>query len=106
MHGYQFLLQPRTCSLRFDDVERALRDQSEELTLMEQHHHSNRQQHKRSFWVEQENQWGLLADDFDEETADMDSVQWAVIPPGAMMAQEHVEQEDQNDVWYNDGLYD
>ena len=93
-------------SLRFDDVERALRDQSEELTMMEQHHHSNRHHQKRSFWVEQENQWGLLADDFDEETADMDSVQWAVMPPGAMMAQEHGEAEDQSDVWYNDGLYD
>lgn len=44
---------------------------------------------RRSFWVEQDNQWGLLADDFDDKNADMGAVQW-----DALMAQVDDQQDD------------
>lgn len=52
-------------SLRFDDIERALRDQEEELLAAERRPHERRfgkggGPPKRTFWVEEDKQWGLL----------------------------------------------
>lgn len=46
-------------SLSFRDIEMALRDQEEELLQADANrHHSGK---RRTFWVEEEGQWGLLA---------------------------------------------
>ena len=45
-------------SLKFRDLELALRDQEEELLQADQHRHSVK---RRTFWVEEEGSWGLLS---------------------------------------------
>ena len=68
-------------SIRFDDVERALRDQSDELLMAEHQHSNGRGPHRRTYWVEQNDQWGLLAEDLDEEQINMEQVHWLDQPP-------------------------
>lgn len=48
--------------LDLDSMERAMRDQEEELLLSESHRHQHLPRPKRTFWVEQDSQWGLLND--------------------------------------------
>ena len=44
-------------------MERAMRDQEEELLLAESHRsHGNVPRPRRSFWVEQDTHWGLTVD--------------------------------------------
>ena len=52
-------------SLRFSDLEIALRDQEEELLAAD---HGRGQQHgkKRSFWVEEDGNWGMVGTNMDE----------------------------------------
>ena len=57
-------------SLKFQDIETALRDQEEEELLQADQHRGGHQGKRRTFWVEEEGQWGLLAsngDDVDEQ---------------------------------------
>lgn len=56
-------------------MERAMRDQEEELLLAEAQRNRGLDRPKRSFWIEQENNWGLLADDVQDELEDT-SVFW------------------------------
>ena len=64
-------------SLRFDAIERALRDQEEELLAAERHHdrkvHGKGGGPKRTFWVEENKEWGLL--DFEPDRDDV-PVHW------------------------------
>ena len=59
-------------SLKFQDIELALRDQEEELLQADSARGGGHGQHhkRRSYWVEEEGTWGLLAavpDDMDEQ---------------------------------------
>ena len=56
-------------------MERAMRDQEEELLLAEAQRNRGLDRPKRSFWIEQENNWGLLADEVQDELEDT-SVFW------------------------------
>lgn len=96
-------------SIRFEDVERALRDQSDELLMAEHQHQSGRGPNRRTYWIEQNDQWGLLAEDLDEEQINMEQVHWLDQPPGAYLATGDEAEDDfayQVENWYNDGLYD
>ena len=53
-------------SLSFRDIEMALRDQEEELLQADQQRHPHGK--KRTFWVEEQGQWGLVS--FPEENLD------------------------------------
>eukprot|EP00435_Cladocopium_sp_Y103_P065930 s567_g28.t1 len=55
-------------SLNFRDIEMALRDQEEELLQADQQRHQPR---KRTFWVEEQGQWGLLTMPEDNHTTDI-----------------------------------
>ena len=61
--------------LDLDSMERAMRDQEEELLLSESHRHQNLPRPKRTFWVEQDSQWGLLNDQ-DVDDVDDTRVCW------------------------------
>ena len=98
-------------SIRFEDVERALRDQSDELLMAEHQHNNGRGPHRsrRTYWIEQNDQWGPLAEDLDEEQINMDQVHWLDQPPAAYLANGDEAEDDfayQVENWYNDGLYD
>ncbi|CAJ1388116.1 unnamed protein product [Effrenium voratum] len=56
-------------SLMIEDVERALRDQEEELLFMESKGQQERNYHrpKRTYWVEESQEWGLLDYELEEE---------------------------------------
>ena len=56
-------------------MERAMRDQEEELLLAEHQRHRGLDRPRRSFWVEQDSQWGLLSDEL-EEDLDEHGVLW------------------------------
>lgn len=63
--------------LDLDTVKRAMRDQEEELLLAEQHRardHGNRR--PRSFWVEQDHQWGLVNSQEDFEEVEENMIMW------------------------------
>ena len=62
-------------SLKFSDVERAMRQQEDELMAQERQRQTSRPQ--RSYWVEREGPWGLFMQDFDEhELPTDDQVHW------------------------------
>ena len=68
-------------SLRFSDVEKAMRQQEDELMNQERQKHSQRSQ--RSYWVEREGDWGIFLADVDEDLMPGDEqIQW--VDPGAM----------------------
>ena len=61
--------------LEFDLVEKALRDQEEDLLASERQRDPRAQRQRRSYWVEDQGEWGLLAEDFfDEATETGDNV--------------------------------
>ncbi|CAJ1424831.1 unnamed protein product, partial [Effrenium voratum] len=63
-------------SLMIEDVERALRDQEEELLFMESKGQQERNYHrpKRTYWVEESQEWGLL--DYEPEEEVEPTVHW------------------------------
>ena len=68
-------------SLRFSDVEKAMRQQEDELMNQERQKHSQKSQ--RSYWVEREGDWGIFLADVDEDLMPGDEqIQW--VDPGAM----------------------
>ena len=63
-------------SLDLDTMERAMRDQEEELLLAESaRSHHQLPKPRRSFWVEQDSHWGLV-NDFDPEEVEDSSIMW------------------------------
>ena len=54
--------------LEFDLVEKALRDQEEDLLASERQRDPRVPRHRRSYWVEDQGEWGLLADDFFDDS--------------------------------------
>eukprot|EP00913_Durusdinium_trenchii_P000777 g725.t1 len=69
-------------SLKFSDIELALRDQEEELLqadLQRGHPHGRR----RTYWVEEDGQWGLLASPVEDGYEDTNEIHWvgAKLPP-------------------------
>lgn len=63
-------------SLDLDTMERAMRDQEEELLLAESaRSHHQLPKPRRSFWVEQDSSWGLV-NDFDPEEVEDSAIMW------------------------------
>ena len=63
-------------SLDLDTMERAMRDQEEELLLAESaRSHHQLPKPRRSFWVEQDSSWGLV-NDFDPEEVEDSTIMW------------------------------
>ena len=68
--------------LDLDTIERAMRDQEEELLLSEHHRRGDVPRPRRSFWVEESGHWGLLSEP-DLEECDEQSIMWvgSKLPP-------------------------
>ena len=98
-------------SLKFQDIELALRDQEEELLQADSSRGGGHGQHhkRRSYWVEEEGSWGLLAaapDDMDEQV----EIHWVgsqlpaeVYDPGGTA--ENYEDEEIFWTWETDGYH-
>ena len=69
-------------SLRYRDIETALRDQEEEL-LHGDHQRQQAHRHRRTFWVEEQGAWGLLALPDDQQEEAVQDVHWVgdTLPP-------------------------
>ena len=67
-------------SLSFRDIELALRDQEEELLQADAHRHQGK---RRTFWVEEEGNWGLLAVPDEGQDDVLQEVHWvgSQLPP-------------------------
>lgn len=81
--------------LRFEDIERALRDQQEELLIAEGQAGKLGGQ-RRAYWVEDGDHWGLLSENaVDDEALTTDDVLWTQAPPFAstQAADVHFEEE-------------
>lgn len=93
-------------SLKFEVVEKALRDQQEELLTAEYQQGRHTHQNKRSYWVETGDQWGLVLDNVIEDDAvNEDQVHWVngnpFIQQNTAYAAENV---DEDETWF-DGTY-
>ncbi|CAK9113409.1 unnamed protein product, partial [Durusdinium trenchii] len=92
--------------LDLDTVERAMRDQEEELLLAEQHRsrdHGSRRQ--RSFWVEQDHQWGLVNPSEDLDDVDESMIMWVGdrLPPELQPSWDETPSETAWTTWTPDG---
>ena len=89
-------------SLRFDDVERALRDQQEELLMSEAQAHKHAGP-RRMYWVEDGDNWGLIADSaIDEDALATEEIHWTAAPPPMQSAPEPFADDDT----FYDGMYE
>jgi len=96
-------------SLKFQDIELALRDQEEELLQADNARGGGQHHKRRSYWVEEEGTWGLLAavpDDMDEQA----EIHWVgsqlpaeVYDPGTNA--ENYEDEEVFWTWETDGYH-
>jgi hypothetical protein len=65
-------------SLRFVDIEKAMRQQEEELLMQEGHRQPSHRPH-RTYWVESDGSWGLFQNVFADQLegdADDQQIQW------------------------------
>ena len=62
-------------SLKYRDIETALRDQEEEV-LHGDHQRQQAHRHRRTFWVEEQGAWGLLALPDDQQEEAVQDVHW------------------------------
>lgn len=99
-------------SLKFSDVERAMRAQEEELLNQERNRHSTNKPHHRSFWIQDGDSWGLFMGGSEEvEGVDEERVHWleteafaaTVFPPETDITTLN---SDAETAWYSDGWYD
>ena len=97
-------------SLKFNDIERAMRQQEDELLHNEKHRPGHHHRLSRSFWVEQEGQWGLLLHEPDDvDGSSEDQVKWldAEVFWSSMKPDEpdtHDGEPEQS--WWTDGTYE
>ena len=93
-------------SLKFQDIERSMRQQEDELLFQERHRPMQPKNHGRNYWVEDSGQWGLVVnepedmDGFDEE-----QISW--IDEEAFLAMMSPQDAAETETsWYSDGWYD
>lgn len=93
-------------SLHFEDLERALRDQEEEL-LQAEAQRTQRHVGRRTYWVEENGDWGLINEDVDEDALALtsDSILWAQSPP-PLVPEPAYEDVQEEETWYYDGQYE
>ena len=90
-------------SLKFPDIEKALRDQQEELLMAEGNMHRG-QGPRRTYWMEEDEQWALVMDGvIDEETVTTDKVHWVAENPMAPVYAHDMAEEEES--WY-DGTFE
>lgn len=95
-------------SLKFADLERALRDQEEELLAAEQsRQHRPNAGPRRTYWVEENGEWGLINEEVDEENLGLgkDAILWAENPPSSVLMATPETSSWDEEVWH-DGAYD
>lgn len=94
-------------SLKLSDVERAMRQQEDELMVLERQKQTP-QKHPRSYWVEHEGSWGVMLvepDEFDPEK--IDQVHWVEDDVAkALFSATDDRKPEVETAWYNDGYYD
>ncbi len=99
-------------SMKFSDIERAMRRQEDELLHQERNKPSgNHQRSGRTFWVEQNDEWGLVLADMDEsESLADEQIKWvsadtfATLLPG--LTQDDSNVSDPGMTMMTDGTYD
>lgn len=94
-------------SLRLDDIERAMRQQEDELLQIERSRQQGSPKH-RTFWVEKDESWGiLLAEPDDLDTVTDDQIHWLSQEEAqAMLAVPEDLTSETEQAWYNDGWND
>ncbi len=93
-------------SLKFEVVEKALRDQQEELLLAEHQHLRNAGSSKRSYWVEDSDSWGLVMDNIiEEEAVNDDQIHWMSSNQQPVVNQAFTAEAEEEDTWF-DGVYE
>ena len=94
-------------SLRFADIERAMRQQEDEL-LQHERKHGGHGRHSRTYWVESDGSWAvMLAEPEDWDATSDDQVHW--VDPDVMaatFAKPEVPREDHEAMWFHDGGFD
>ena len=94
-------------SLRFADLERALRDQEEELLAAEATRQQQRSHPRRTYWIEEDNQWALINEEIDEDALMLnpDSILWTSSPP-PFVSTPAAEVSPEEDTYWFDGTYE
>ena len=89
-------------SLKYRDIETALRDQEEEL-LHGDHQRQQAHRHRRTFWVEEQGAWGLLALPDDQQEEAVQDVHWVgdTLPPEVYHPNDKtlIEEDDESIYW-------
>ena len=93
-------------SLRFSDIERAMRQQEEELMQQERNRNGGQPRTQRTYWVEEEEHWGiLLAAPEEYDPSDEYQVHWLDTDNVLAMTQaDSWDAADQQDTVYDGGL--
>lgn len=95
-------------SLKFSDVEKAMRQQEDEL--LQQERQRGQTSRHRSYWVEADGAWGLVlqdSDDFDQLTNDQ--IKWVeqdVMTSMVVPSSSDEAPADAEPTWFNDGVND
>ena len=89
-------------SLKYRDIENALRDQEEEL-LHGDLHRQQAHRHRRTFWVEEDGAWGLLALQDEQQDEAVQEVHWVgkSLPPEVYHPTDktHIDEGDEEIYW-------
>ena len=80
-------------SMRFSDVEKAMRQQEDELMAQERQRGVQRAQ--RTYWVENQGQWGIFLTDLDDRQDEDDQIHW--VDPSSMGDQWGAQDESETD---------
>ena len=94
-------------SLKFADIERAMRQQEDELLQQERQRNGPMHRAQRSFWVEEEGHWGLLNNEPDDVELE-DSVHWVENEVVMAVLDPQGELEQHETAWanYHDGAFE
>ena len=99
-------------SLRFHDVEKALRQQEEEILAQERHKPSGFRA-QRNYWVETDGAWGLLLNDTEDlDNVQEESIQWvdnevmATLGVGTICEEPPLPVLEPETSWMTDGSHD
>ena len=96
-------------SMKFDDVERAMRQQEDELMHHERTRGVQQKGHHRSYWIEHEGNWGLVLQDVDEmEQLKDDEVKWldGSAFAATVIGGEEASTYEAEPTWFSDGWHD
>ena len=96
-------------SMKFEDVERAMRQQEDELMHQERTRGVHQKGQHRSYWIEHDGSWGLVLQDVDEMSQlKEDEVKWldGSAFAATVLGSDETPSYEAESVWYSDGWHD